>query len=126
MDIDWNVFIDKMFKTIPQLNSVDANMVMTSAHDIEYQIHNHLTDRQKRPLSSVGFHPCEDPNDGSLLETMMRLYIVKNIREVYGMSLTDYLDMPMDVIDMMNKLADQENKSKANAVGNIEEEFKKI
>lgn len=99
---------------------------MYSFYDTEYKIYNHAQDNSKRPLSSIAFHECENINDNSLLESVMRMYVVKSIKDIFGLSLTEYMDLPIDIVEMLNGIADKENTKKANVVSNIEKQFNNI
>jgi hypothetical protein len=112
-----------MFKKLPKLNAVDSAIVLGSAYDVEYGVHNHFKQAIAKPLSSVAFHDVENPNDGSLMETILRIYIAKNIREIYGLSIAEYLEMPVDVVDMLNRSADEENRRKSNIAASVEQQF---
>lgn len=82
---------------------------MRDLYEEEYGICNHRSISGIRPLSSVAMHPSEDFNTNSKLEEVLALYLQKNIREQYGLSITEFLDLPIDVIDMLIKVSDEHN-----------------
>lgn len=119
LDRYWYEFITKMLRTLPQLECVDAQQVLTTAYEMEYHIYPHLRYAKERPLSSVAFFECENINDGSLLEQVIKTYTGKNIREHYGLTLLEYLDLPVDVVDLLNRTSDELNKSKASIADDL-------
>ena len=123
---DWYTFITKMFKVLPKMGCIDAEQVLATAYEMEYEIYPHLQKSKGRPLSTVAMHDCEDPNSGSLLENVIRAYSLKNIREHFGMSLLEYLDQPVDIVDMLNTIADEDNKRKASIVSGIHSDMQNI
>ncbi len=51
----------------------------------------------KRPLSSVALHDAENVCDPSRLYEVIKLYADRKVYTHYGLSLTDYLDLPHDI-----------------------------
>lgn len=105
---------------------MDAIQLLYNFYDTEYKIYNHAQDSNKRPLANIAFHACENINDDSLLESVMRMYVVKSIKDIFGLSLVEYLDLPIDIVEMLNGIADKENTKKANVVSNIEKQFNQV
>lgn len=56
----------------------------------------------------------------------MRMYVVKSIKDIFGLSLVEYMDLPIDIVEMLNSIADKENVKKANVVNSIEKQFNQI
>lgn len=108
------------------MTAVDTQIALSDIYETKYGIYNHIGASIRRPLSSVAFHQCEDINTGSMLEHFHRLYIEKRIRENFGLTIDEYLDRPMDVIEVMNKVADEENNRHRASAENIEEQFKNL
>jgi len=98
-------------------------MVMQDLYETEYGIYNHLQKNKNRPIASVAFHQSEDINDGSLLEEIIRTYTVKNIKNLYGINLIDFLELPQDIVEMLFSIADEENNKKLNTLSEAEKQF---
>ena len=126
LDVDWNKFLGRVFKHVPKLGCVDAVQLIYNFYDTEYKIYNHAQVNNKRPLASIAFHECENVNDNSLLESVMRMYVVKSIKDIFGLSLVEYMDLPIDIVEMLNSIADKENNKKANVVNSIEKQFNQV
>lgn len=125
MGIDPTDFITRALKSIPKLNCVDGRMVMQELYETEYGIHNHLDPRTRRPLASVAMHPAEDINTGSWLENSFRAYASKGIGDIFKISVFEFMEMPLDIIEMMIRIADEEVSKKSKVVDEINDQFKK-
>lgn len=118
-------FIVKIIENIPKLdNVIDAQIVLKDLYDTEYGIYNHLNRSRKRPLASVAMHEAEDINTGSLLEEVLRIYTQKNIKDIFNLSLLEYLDLPRDIIQMLNTIADETMAKRHSTVDDIEKSIK--
>lgn len=111
---------------VPKLGPVDYKVVLSDIYESKYGIYNHIGASNRRPLSSVAFHSSENINNGSLLEARMRMYVHKKIRSIFGLSFDEFLDKPRDVMEMLLKIADEENSRMAHNNEEIEEQFRKI
>ncbi len=56
----------------------------------------------------------------------MRTYISKNIRETFGISCLEFLDLPRDTIELMVEIANEEIKKKQPILDNLSNEIKKL
>jgi len=99
-------------------------MVMQDLYETEYGIYNHLSNANKKPLASVSMHSSEDINTGSLLEEAIRTYTVRGIKDLYGLNVLEFLELPIDVIEMMFEISEEEQARKAKGLANVEAEFK--
>jgi hypothetical protein len=97
---------------------------MQDMYDVEYGIYNHLNNNH-RPLSSVGMHPAEEVNEGSLLEEVIRTYISRDIGETYKLNLLEFLELPIDIIDMLLRINDEEKSKKSSIMDEVEKKIKK-
>lgn len=74
----------------------------------------------------MAFHPGENTLDGSLLEDSYRTYIRKNIKEIFGLSITEYMDLTRDHIYLLNKIADEEAARNAPVVESLTRDLKSM
>lgn len=126
IDVDWFDHVFSVVQTLPKMGPVDAQLVMRDLYEGKYGIYNHIGKSKIRPLSSVACHPCEDFNTGSMLESSMTMYIEKRIKDHFGLTLLEYLQQPLDVVEMMNKLSDEYNQKRSKEVQHVEDSLKKI
>lgn len=99
-------------------------MVMYDLYESRYGIFNHLSGNKKRPLASVAMHSSEDINLDSLLEEAIRTYVKRDIKEIYHLSLVEFLDLPIDVIQVMLDIATEHTREKTNAISDVEKSLK--
>ena len=124
LDIDFDVFINETLKTLPRLSSIDGRLVMQDLYEAKYGIYNHLDPNNTKLLSSVAMHACEDTTENSILEEIIRSYMVKNIKDLYGLSLIEFLDLPMDIIDLLFKIGNEDIARKDETLKQLEKSFK--
>lgn len=108
--IDADAFIEKILALLPKMAPVEIRMVLGDLYETEFGIYNHNAKVGSRPLSTVAFHPSEDPNEGSLLEDLAARYIRRGIKDIWDMSLTEYMNNPMDFNTMLDTVAEREIK----------------
>lgn len=121
--IDPEIFLFENLEKLPKLNSIDGRIVLQDLYETQYGIYNHLHQNVVRPLASVAMHSGEDFNDGSLLEEAIRTYATRSVKDLYGLNLLEFLDLPRDIIEMLLLVANEENSRKAATVANIEQQF---
>lgn len=124
--MDWFDHIFSVVQSLPKLGPVDAQLVMRDLYEGKYGIYNHIGKSKIRPLSSIASHPCEDINTGSMLESSMMVYIEKRIKDHFGLTLLEYLQQPMDVVEMMNRISDDHNSKRAKEIQTTQDELNKI
>jgi hypothetical protein len=98
---------------------------MQEFYETRYGIYDHLSASNVRPLSSVALHPAEDFNAGSLLEEAIRTYTDKGILAQFGLNLVQFLDLPVDVVDILLTQATDEQAKKNTAMQKLEDQMKK-
>lgn len=98
--------------------------MLSDLYEMRYGIFNHKGAGNSRPLSSVAFHPSENINTDSLLESAIRTYVKRGIKDLYGLTLVEYLELPMDLCEMLLKLADEELATKTRAMASLESQLK--
>ncbi len=69
-------------------------------------------------------HESEDINDGSLLEEIIRSYAVKRIYETFHISLLEFLELPVDIVQMLFSIAEEEDSKKASELSKLEASMK--
>lgn len=92
---------------------------MTDLYDREFDLV-----KTTSPLNTVAFHPAEDFTDCSLLSTYFRQYVRKGIKNLFGLNVTEFMELPRHITEMMFEIADEEASKKAKVVDELENEFK--
>ena len=107
------------------MSTTDLASVLQQAYETEYSIYNHMATTVK-PLSVVAFHDIENSIDGSPLESIIRTYVSKNLGELYRLSLTEFLELPRDIIETLIEIANQEMSKKQPMIDNLLNEAKNM
>lgn len=116
--------MSRIITNLNKLDNVDTRIVLQDVYETEFGIFDHLKNSAARPLSSVAMHPAEDINTDSLLEESIRTYVVKGIKELYGLSLIEFLELPMDIIAMLLNIASEEQSRQRTTFADVERSFK--
>jgi hypothetical protein len=97
---------------------------MYDLYETVYGIFNHLhPTARNRPLASVAMFPSEDINDSGLLELVIRRYVEKDIRNVFGLNLEEFLNLPMDIAEMLMDISNDNREIKRQTLDKIENEL---
>lgn len=87
---------------------LEAQLVLQEAYETVYQLYDHDTDSYDHPLALVSLHPKEDPATYSrLYGELARFAHEELIRDLWGLSVIDLLNMPKDVVDEIYRLTRQ-------------------
>jgi len=99
-------------------------MILSTLYETHTGIYNHLNPANKRPLANVAFFEAEDYNKNSQLEQAIATFAKRNIKEVFGINLLEYLNLPSDICAMLTQTAIKELENKNSTLSDIEKELK--
>lgn len=106
---------------LPKLDGPHAQKVMYDLYETVYGVFNHLhPSSRNRPLASVAMFPSEDINDSGLLELVIRRYVEKDIHSIFGLNLEEFLNLPMDIAEMLIDIANDNRATKKQTLDDIE------
>lgn len=111
---------------MPKLSSTEADIILYDMYDINYGIFNHIGASVTNPLSSVAMHDAEDNTTTSSLYEAIETYRKNGIKEIFGISLKEYFDLPNDVCIKLLEDASIESSKKSNAISDFEVDLKKM
>ena len=88
-------------------NSIDAKVLLTAYYEQTFGVFNHFNPElnRTRPLASVALFEEEDINSGSYLEDVIEIYITSKIKEYFGLTLIEYLELPRDQITILIEIS---------------------
>jgi hypothetical protein len=110
---NFNSFLTKVFRLVKKpVPVVDAKIILLELFETETGIYNHLQPLKNNPLSSISFKPINDTVSGTNLENVPKMFIDKRIKDLFNISLLEYLQLPRDLFDTLNEIADSENRIK--------------
>lgn len=67
--------------------------------------------------------PAEEVIEHSLLEDALKTYINKGIKEIYGLTILEFLELPFGLSKLFIKLANDEGAKKSAIASDIEKQF---
>jgi hypothetical protein len=111
---------------MPKLSSVDADMVLYDMYEVNYKIFNHIGASKKRPLSSVAMHDAEENTITSNLYEAIDMYQKNGIKEIFGLSLTEYFDLPTEICIKLLESASSEYSKKSSVINGLENDLKNM
>jgi hypothetical protein len=74
-------------------------------YETSYGIFDHSKKLGKRPMASVAMHESEDVNKGSFLQEAIDTFVKRNIKDTFGLSILEYLELPSDICAMLTETA---------------------
>jgi hypothetical protein len=104
------------------MTQCEAKYYISDIYDEAYGIYNH---RQSNalPFSTVSFFPEEDYTENSPWYDYLRRYIDLNIKETWGLSVNEYMDLPMWRTELIDEITKEVNSKKAQTVAKVEKEM---
>lgn len=106
--------LDVMLRDLPAMIAGNAELAMRVAYDTEYGIHNHATEHRS-PMALVKMHPKEQLIEGGPYYRLVREYHGAKIHKEFGISLTDYLELPRHIMELLLGICKEEIKAASRA-----------
>jgi len=103
--VDINNPIRELMRVSPSLVSPDVALLMRDRYETTYGIYNHDAPMAGRELALVGMHPKEDVTTTSLLRERIREFGKREVFKHTGVSLTEFMEFPPDVCQMIFETA---------------------
>lgn len=108
------------------MSASDAQIAMHDLYEHTYGIHNHSNGKNKHPFASVLFHESEDFITGSLLEKDIEAYRINRVWDIFHISLTEFLDLPPYIGEMLINSAMKEIQKKGKDLDDVKNELDKM
>ena len=121
--MDARTALSEFQETAPMMRPVIAEIATRTLYDKTYGICDHQEVKDD-PLSLVGYHPKEDLYEGSTLAMMIRDFYRFRLAEGFGMSLTEFLDLPLHVTEDIIRVAKAGQETKAKELDSMKKDFK--
>lgn len=84
--------------------SDSAQVMLSMAYETTYGLYDHYNVSDNNPLASVAMHPAEDYSELSGLYRAIERYERQGVNNRFGLSLTEYLELPRDTIAMLTNI----------------------
>lgn len=105
--------------------STDTAIVLRERYETKYGLYNHDTSDPDRPLALLGLHWGEDNSEGSVLYERIEQYEEREVWQRFGLSLSDFLELPSDVCRCVMEIAGKRLKEKAKVTSDIKQQLEK-
>lgn len=99
-----------MLRDLPAMIAGNAELAMRVAYDTEYGIYDHNT-AHRSPMALVRMHPKEQLIEGGPLYKLVREYHSFKVYKEFGISLTEYLELPRFVTELLLGICKEETKA---------------
>lgn len=86
-------------------DGISTKLVLQEEYETMYGIYNHDDPYNRRPLALVGMQPKEDISRYSKLYRTIRRYALHEIHAKFGLSLTEFLDLPHDIVELLFEIS---------------------
>lgn len=111
---------------MPKYNSIDGQIVLNEYYETLFKLYNHYSGDNRRPLASVALHPEEDIIKNSLLEESIKTFYLRNIKETFGITYLEFIELPRYIGDIMSEVGKELLKKKSSIAQDVQNEIEGI
>lgn len=105
------------------MSAVDAKTTLNRLFDSFYEIHDHSV--RSKAFSVNAMHDTVKLKDHNGLKRAAVEYISSGIKDVFGISLTDWLKLPGTTCDILKEVAKKPTNDEQKRLMDLEREIKK-
>lgn len=105
---------------------MDTQIFLYDMYEISSGVFDHTNQAKTKPLSSVAMHESEDNYYTSSLYQGIELYTKLEIREVFNLSLVEFMNLPKDIHRMVCEISAKRSKEKNAALSSVQSELNKL
>ncbi len=87
-------------------------------YETVFGVFNHVTLGHTKPMASVALHEAEDANSLDTLRSTMLNYIRNDIKDLFGISFLEYVELPSIIVGELNETAVIAKKEKSELLSN--------
>lgn len=115
--------IQKLVDTSPKLKLTDVQLLLQDVYESGYGIYNHASNSvdNSRPLALVAMHWAENASEGSVLYERIEQFRERNVYQTFGLSLTEFLDLPRDICIKILESCSKKQATEHNVVDTLQQ-----
>ena len=114
--------LEHVHATMPSMPPSDAELVTRVLYDQGYG--NYTAEQMiERPMAAMGYHPQEDLIEGSYLYSLIRTFHRYEIHKEFGITLTDFLNMPRHVSELIVDMCEMARRLKDKAAKGMNDDL---
>ncbi len=87
-------------------------------YETVFGVFNHIKLGSTKPMASVALHEVEDTNSNDALRSTMLNYIRNDIKELFGLSFLEYINLPSFIVKEFNDTSIIARKEKSELLNN--------
>lgn len=114
--------IDHLLRDVNKIDSISAQMLLREAYELSYHIFDH-DQGTYHPWNLVMERPKENYNKYGTLYRTIHTYRLREVHKRFGYSLTEFLDQPREIVDLIFEICMMEDKADTTAFENVREEM---
>ena len=117
-----------MIDTSPKLRFTDGQILLLDVYESGYGIYDHSQHAvdNSRPLALVAMNWEEDASTGSQLYERIELFKERQIYQIFGLSLTEFLDLPRDICTKILESCGKKQNEEGKVVDDISRHLNNI
>ena len=120
--VEYGKELGDLFESQSGVSTLFAKILQVEAYDTAYGIANYDGENISG-LDYVKLHPAERTDVNSLMYDTIIKFGKRNIAKTFGMSMTEFLDLPRDISEMVLNAAKEIAKDKNDALGDVVDEL---
>lgn len=107
------------------LDGFTSAMLLREAYETDFEICDHRLPENQGPMSLVKLNPKEDMRSYSRMYETLRRYVKYDIRELFGYTPDQFLELPREYVEFFFRLAVEKMESKTNSIDSIAAKLEK-
>lgn len=108
--------LDALLRELPAVRPTTAHRLSLIAYQTDYGIFDHSSpEAQSRPLAVLAMHPKENVIEGGAERSHLRRFFNYRIGKQFNLSLDQFFDLPVDVVNFLYELVESQITQEPNA-----------
>lgn len=121
-ELETRTEVDWLLENVNQVDSLSAQLLLREAYETSYAIANHRHN-ETHPWSLVLLQSKEDYAHYGTLYRTIHLFRLRDIAKRFGLNLTEYLELPREVITVLANICEQEDREDGKAFDALKDQF---
>lgn len=115
--------IERLFAEMDAVRPATAEMLLREAYLVDFDIRP--VTHQAHPLDLVRLYPKEDVVEGGAVRSMMRKYLRYGIKEQWGISYNEFMELPYDEAAFMLEVSETDALRKVSEQGRTKRDMER-
>lgn len=102
-----------------------SSLLLREAYETDFGICDHRLEHNQGPMALIKLNPKEDARSYSRMYETLRRYVKYDIRELFGYTPDQFLELPREYVEFFFRLAVEKMESKTNNIDSIAAQLEK-